>query len=126
MRTILPPIAMLVLLAGAAAWNARTIDEYTAQCISGIDDAIRFAAEEDWPAVRTALSDSQTHWQNCSSYLRITVTHSIVDAADSMYCRALAFAETEELMEFQAETAGLRFQLLRLAENERFRPENIF
>ena len=126
MRTLLLPTALLLLLIGFTAWNASTIDKYTGQCISGVDEAIRFSETEDWPSVRAALSASYAHWQSCRSYLRITVTHSMVDAADSMYCRALAFAETEELMEFRAEAAGLRVQLLHLAENEHFRLENIF
>lgn len=126
MRAIIPPTALLLLLIGFAVWNAKTIEKYTDQCISGVDDAIRFAGSEDWPSVRTALSASHAHWQDCRSYLRVTITHSMVDAADSMYCRALSFAETEELMEFQAETAGLRIHLLHLAETEHFRLENIF
>ncbi len=126
MRTAIPPIALLILLTGFAVWNAGIIDEYTAQCISGLDEAAHFADTEDWSAVRASLSTSQAHWQSCRSYLRITVTHSMVDAADSMYCRALSFAETEDLVEFQAETAELRTQLLHLAENERFHLGNIF
>ena len=126
MRAILTPVVLLAVLTGFAVWNTSMIENHTDQCLTSIEDAIRLADHEDWPAVRTALFTSYTHWQNGRSYLRITVTHSMVDAADSMYCRALSFAETEDLMEFQAETAGLRTQLLHLAENERFRLENIF
>ena len=126
MRAMLPPITLLLLLTGFAVWNATTIAEYTDCCISGIDDAARFAAAEEWPSAKTALSASYIHWQSFRRHLRITVTHSMVDAADSMYCRALAFAETEELTEFCAETAALRVQLLLLAETEHFLLENIF
>jgi len=126
MRAIIPPLALMALLVGFAGWNTNIIEKHTNQCLIGIEDAIHFADADDWPAVKAALSASHTRWQNSRSYLRITVTHSTIDAADSMYCRALSFAETEDLTEFQAETAGLRTQLLRLAENEQFRLENIF
>ena len=126
MRAVLPPVTLLILLACLAVWNAKAIADRTEQCVSGVDEAIHFADAGDWPSVMTALSDSHRHWQSSHSYLRITVAHSMVDAADSMYCRALAFAETEELTEFRAETAGLRVQLLRIAENERLCLENIF
>ena len=42
-----------------------------------------------------------------------------------MYSRAMAFAETEEITEFRAETAGLRMLLLQLVETESLLLENI-
>lgn len=125
MRVFITPVAILILLAGGSVWHAHAIGEYTENCITGIDDAIRFSTAENWPAVRAALALSHTHWEKHRSYLRITVSHSTVDAADSMYSRAKAFAETEEITEFRAETAGLRALLLQLAETESLLLENI-
>ena len=125
MRAFITPVAILILLAGGSVWHSNAIGEYTENCITGIDDAIRFSAEENWPAVRAALTISRTHWEKHRSYLRITIAHSTVDAADSMYSRAKAFAETEEITEFRAETAGLRMLLLQLVETESLLLENI-
>ena len=126
MRAFITPVAILILLTGGSVWHAHAIGEYTENCITGIDDAIRFSTAENWPAVKAALALSHTHWEKHRSYLRITVSHSTVDAADSMYSRAKAFAETEEITEFRAEIAGLRALLLQLAESESLLLENIF
>ena len=125
MRAFIPPLVLLMLLAGFSVWHANTVTACTESCVTGIDDAIRFSEEENWPAARAALTVSHTQWEKHRRYLRITVAHSIVDAADSMYSRAQAFAETEEVTEFRAETAGLRVQLLQLAETESLLLENI-
>ena len=125
MRAFIPPVAVLFLLAGCSVWHSRAIGEYTETCMIGIDDAIRFSSEENWPAARAALTLSHAHWEKHRRYLRITVAHSTVDAADSMYSRAEAFAETEEITEFRAETAGLRTLLIQLAESESLLLENI-
>ena len=125
MRAFIPPLVLLMLLAGFSVWHANTVTACTESCVTGIDDAIRFSEEENWPAARAALTVSHMQWEKRRRYLRITVAHSIVDAADSMYSRAQAFAETEEVTEFRAETAGLRVQLLQLAETESLLLENI-
>ena len=125
MRAFIPPVAVLILLAGCSVWHAHAIGEYTDSCIIGIDDSIRFSSEENWSAARAALTLSHAQWEQHRSYLRMTVAHSTVDAADSMYSRALAFAEAEEITEFRAETAGLRTLLRQLAETESLLLENI-
>ena len=125
-HSAIPPIALLLFLTGFALWNAYDIQTHTDICISGIDEAIRAADLNDWSAAEESLAASYLHWQSRRNHLRVTVAHSIVDAADSMYCRAIAFAQTEELTEFRAETAGLRIHLLHLAESERFLSGNVF
>ena len=126
MRSLFPPIAVLLLLTGFTFWNASVIENNMTLCISDAENACQAAYAADWSAARHSLAASHSHWQNCRSYLCITVDHSVIDAADSMYTRAMAFAATEEITEFQAETAGLRIHLLQLANRERFHPENIF
>ena len=126
MRSAIPPIALLLFLSGLALWNAYDIQTHTDACVAGIDEAVRAADIEDWPAAEEALAASYLYWQSRRDHLRTTVSHGVIDAADSMYCRAIAFAKTEELTEFRAETAGLRIHLLHLAENERFLSGNIF
>lgn len=125
MRSTLPPILLLALLAGFAFWNARAVSGFTERWLTQLDQAAAQADAADWTSARETLSSSYTDWQSHCGYLRITANHSTVNAAESMYCRALAFAETEELTEFRAEVAGLRSQLLLMAETERFHPENI-
>ena len=126
MRSAIPPIALLLFLAGFTLWNAYDIQVHTDRCIADIDEAIRAADLNDWSAAEESLTASYRHWQSRRSYLRATIAHSMVDAADSMYCRAIAFAQTKELTEFRAETAGLRIHLLHMAESERFLSGNVF
>ena len=125
-HSAIPPIALLLFLTGFALWNAYDIQTHTDICISGIDEAIRAADLNDWSAAEESLVASYLHWQSRRSHLRTTIAHNMVDAADSMYCRAIAFAQTKELTEFRAETAGLRIHLLHMAESERFLSGNVF
>lgn len=126
MRALIPPVTILLLLTGFALWNAHIIENSMNLCITEAVNASQSAYAEDWPTAQKALSDSHSHWQACRSYLCITIDHSVIDAADSMYVRAMAFAATEEITEFQAETAGLCAHLLQLVEREHFHPKNIF
>lgn len=126
MRSLLPPILILSALTVFAFCNSLLVADCTERCITPLDDASAFANAENWAAAKSALSDSFAHWQRWRSYLRITASHDIVDAADSMYLRAFAFAETRERSEFRAESAGLRSRLCHLAEIESFHPEIIF
>ena len=48
-----------------------------------------------------------------------------MDAAEAMYHRALAFAQSEEDSELRAELADLRDQLRLLAEMEEFSVKNV-
>ena len=125
MRSILPPILLLAALCLLALGNARIVSDVTDRCVLPLDEAAALADSGNWPGAREALSRSEAQWQRWRSYLRITATHTMVDAVDSMYHRSRAFGETEELTEFRAEAAGLRAQLLHMAETEGFHLENI-
>ena len=56
---------------------------------------------------------------------RQIATKRMVDDAEAMYRRALAFAATRELTEFRAEISDLRDQLRLLAETERLDIKNV-
>ena len=56
---------------------------------------------------------------------RQIATKRMVDDAEAMYRRAIAFGETEELSEFHAELSDLRGQLRLIAEMEALNIRNV-
>lgn len=125
MRFLLPPLLLLVLLTGGALYHAHAVSQLTEAWVSSLEASADSALRNDWDSAATQLSACYADWQGRRTYLRITISHASVDAVDSMYCRAMAFAETQEVSEFHAELAGLRAQLRLLADAERLHAENI-
>ena len=125
MRFLLPPLLLLVLLTGSALYHAHAVEQLTEAWISSLENAADSALRDDWDNAAEQLSACYADWQSRQTYLRITISHATVDAVDSMYCRAMAFAETEEPSEFHAELAGLRTQLRLLADAEQLHAENV-
>ena len=125
MRSLLAPLALMAALTGLTFWHAGTVDRDVTRWTAQLTEIDRLAASEDWPQVRNALSVSYGDWRQCRRYLTTMTHHDMVSAAESMYCRARAFAQEEDPIEFRAELAGLMSQLRTLAESESFLPENI-
>ena len=125
MRFLLPPLLLLALLTGGTLYHAHTVEHLTEAWIASLETAASSALRDDWDSAAERLADYYAGWQSSRTYLRITVSHAVIDEAEAMYRRAMAFAETQELSEFHAELAGLRAQLRLLADAERFHAENI-
>lgn len=125
MRPLFVSILLLVCLTGFAVWTSHAVGNTALRLSEQLEQTDALADRGDWHEVRDTLAVSYADWQRCHRYLRMVLPHHAVDSAESMYCRAQAFAETEELTEFRAEVAGLRSQLLQMAESERFLAENI-
>ena len=125
MRPLIVSILLLAFLTGFAVWTSQAVGNTALRLSEQLEQADALADRGEWHSSRAALSASYADWQHCHRYLRMVLPHHAVESAESMYRRAQAFAETEELTEFRAEVAGLRSQLLQMAESERFLAENI-
>jgi len=124
-KELLPPLAILAVILAFTLWNSAAMTAHTARWQTQLQQAEAQAQQEQWPAAAALLAGSYDDWQARQSYLHIVSRHDVIDNADAMYCRAQAFAATEELSEFRAELADLRSQLRLLAEMERFSLKNI-
>lgn len=125
MKSFLPPVLLLALLLGASTLNCQTMESDTARWRGQLQQVQLLADAENWPAARSALSDSYADWSGRQTYLHIVAQHDAVDGAEAMYRRACAFAEEEESSEFRAEIADLTDQLRLLAEMEQFSVRNV-
>ena len=76
-------------------------------------------------AAAAAIRAGYAGWSERQTYLHIVTNHDAVDAAEAMYHRCLAFAESEEASELRAELAELQDQLRLLAEMEEFSLKNV-
>ena len=103
---LMPPALLAVILAfclcDSAAMTGHT-DRWRAQ----LAQAEALAQAEDFSGAAALLADSYRDWSRHQTYLHIVTEHDAVEVAESMYLRAAAFAHTQELSEFRAETAGL-------------------
>ena len=106
-------------------WNSAAVSSQTDRWQAQLQQAEALAKAEDWAGTAAALEDSYADWLSRQTWLHIVAEHDIVDDADAMYHRAMAFAATEEPSEFQAEIADLAAQLRLLAETARFHIGNI-
>jgi len=121
---LVPIITLTVILAGTL-WISAAVSSTTGYWQSQLQTVDRLAQQEDWSGAAAALSDSYTDWKSHQSWLRIVTRHDIVDAAEAMYHRAMAFALTQESSEFRAEISDLQTQIHLLKETERFSVQNI-
>ena len=124
-RSYLLPLSLLAVMLVFAVWNGISVSNDTEQWQAELRIAAALAAEEDWPAASATLEDSYAAWTARQTWLHIVIRHDAINNAEAMYRRAMAFADTEEPSEFQAEIADLIAQLRLVAEMERFHLKNI-
>lgn len=126
MKQLLPPVLILLVMVSFSLWNSAAMAHSVENWCSQLDQAASLAGEEKWDGAAKALEESYRDWLRHQTYLRIVSAHDAVDSAEAMYCRAMAFAKTHELSEFQAETADLSAHLKLLAQMEDLHLHNIF
>ena len=125
MKAIIPPVALLFAILLFCLGNSAVMTRDVLRWEGQLRHVESLAEEERWPDAAGALEESHQDWRRRQKYLHIVSQHGAVEEAESMYCRAAAFAAAEELSEFQAELAGLQAQLQCLADMERFSVQNI-
>ena len=124
-RMLLPPVLVLAALLAVSLWNIRRTDAETDRWRAQLQAADRLALSGEWAETLDALWESYDDWSHSQTYLHIVSHHDVVDDAEAMYRRAIAFAETEEITEFHAELSDLRDQLRLIAEMEALNIRNV-
>jgi hypothetical protein len=119
------PAALLAAVLGFCLWNSAAMTAHTARWREQLEEAGRLAQSGDWKGTAAAIREGYADWTARQTYLHIVTNHDAVDGAEAMYHRALAFAESEEDSELQAELADLRDQLRLLSEMEEFSLRNL-
>ena len=125
MRSLFPPVALMLVLTGFSVWHSLAVEKDVARWTAQLTEIDTLAAEESWAEVSAKLADAYDDWHRRHGYLTATIHHDMVADAEAMYLRAVSFALEEDVKEFRAEVAGLRAHLRFLAEAESFRPENV-
>ena len=125
LRPYLPPLAVLAVILAFSLWNCAAMERQTSRWRDQLEQADAAAQAESWPEVVSSLTDSYQDWSRHQTYLHIVSEHDVVDDAEAMYRRCMAFAATREITEFRAELSDLRDQLRLLVEMERFSIRNI-
>ena len=124
-RMLLPPVLVLAALLAVSLWNIRRTDAETDRWRAQLQAADRLALSGEWAETLDALWESYDDWSHSQTYLHIVSHHDVVDDAEAMYRRAIAFAETEAVTEFHAELSDLRDQLRLIAEMEALNIRNV-
>jgi len=124
-KGLLIPAAVLAAILAFCLWNSAAVASRTALWRSELEEADRFARSESWEEAAAAIRESYAGWAECQTWLHCVTAHDIVDDAEAMYQRALAFAETEEESELRAELADLQDQLRLLSKREEFSVRNV-
>lgn len=124
-RSYLTPLTVLAVLLAFSIWNSSYMKTQTLRWSHQLDLSVEAANQENWGSAHDLIQSGYQDWSSYQTYLHIVTQHGAVDEAESMYHRAMAFAVTEEITEFQAEIADLQDQLRLLSEMERFSLGNI-
>lgn len=124
-KSILFPLCILAGILAFSLWTGTLMQRHTLRWQTQLHTADALAQAETWPEAALALRESYQDWKSQRTWLHILSRHDLVDSAESMYCRAIAFASVRELSELRAELADLDSQLERLRETERFSLNNI-
>ena len=124
-KAYLPPLAVLAVILAFAVWNSLSMSEDTSRWRDQLQCADAQAQAGNWPAATAELVDSYKDWSAHQTYLHIVSEHEAVDDAETMYRRAMAFAETQEITEFRAELSDLMDQLRLISEMEALNIRNV-
>lgn len=124
-KAVAVPLFVLLTILGFTLYNSFFMNQNAARWCGQLQQAVLFLRSEEWDHVKSALEQSYSDWSAHQTYLHIVSTHDGINAAESMYCRALAFTAAQEPSELQAEIADLQAQLRFLAEMEQFSIHNI-
>ncbi len=124
-KGLVVPAAVLTAILAFCLWNSAAIASRSALWRAELEEADRFARSSGWEEAAAVIRDSYAGWSECQTWLHCVMAHDIVDDAEAMYQRALAFAETEEESELRAELADLQDQLRLLSKREEFSVRNV-
>lgn len=124
-KAIALPLTILAALFLIALCSSSVLNQNAARWRGQLQQAAGLAQIGAWDRAEQLLEESYEDWSGRQTYLRIVSTHDAVDAAEELYVRALIQVRLREREGFLAETAGLRAQLLILADMERLSIRNI-
>ena len=124
-RSWLFPLGILAAVLVFSLWTGALMERHTTRWREQNHRSEALAQSEEWAKATQSLVDSYHDWQTHRIWLHILSRHDIVDGAETMYCRAIAFSSTREDSEFRAELADLDAQLELLAESERLSLMNV-
>ena len=126
MKHCAPAILVLALLFLLCIWNSASMTGRADHLRGQLDQAEQLARAEDWEGACQLLRESHGDWTADRTLLRVISTHDLLDEAEALYRRSLAFAGNRDGSEFLADLSSLRAQLFLLAEREQPRLSNIF
>lgn len=118
--------SVLVLLCAAALWNGLSLDRFTGNLVSSLEQAQGMAEKGSWEEAARITENAERRFQERAFYLHITLRHSDIDAVE------ISFREVEQLLthrerlgEYAAANARLTAQLELIAQSERFSLHNV-
>ena len=126
MKSIAAALSLLAVLLGFCLWNGSTMAQDTQRWQQQLEEADEAIRAEHWADARTALDRSYQDWSSHQPYLRVVTTHALLEEAEALYRRVLAFCSVEEDRELLADLSALEKQLDLLSQRELPTLTNIF
>lgn len=125
MKHILSSVFLLLLILALSFWNASAVTRMTDRWRDQITQATTLAKENRWEEAAEAIKKSHRDWSSRQQYLHVILKHDVIEEAQMMYHRTIAFAQTKADAEFLAEAESLSALLKILAETEQFSLNNL-
>ncbi len=125
MRALRIPCFVLLILLALSLANSAAMQRRCAQWRALVDDARRFAREEQWAEADAKLKELENGLSSCALWLHITTSHDAVDEADRLLARARLMCALRDGVHTEESLAELRVLLHHAAENEQLLMGNI-
>ena len=125
MRNARLPLFVLAALLLLSLAHGASITQCCRSWLDTVDAADRAAAAGDWDRAGRLLEDLEEDWTHSRAWLRLTVSHTTLDAAKSLLAQARLFAGLAQQADTRATLAQLRALLHQLDDGEQLSWENI-
>ena len=97
MKHILSSVFLLLLILALSFWNASAVTRMTDRWRDQITQATTLAKENRWEEAAEAIKKSHRDWSSRQQYLHVILKHDVIEEAQMMYHRTIAFAQTKAL-----------------------------
>lgn len=125
MKKTFPALAILAVLLGFGLWNARAVETDIGSWQADLHQADTLIRAQCWAEAQNTLDACYQAWIDRQPYLRVVSTHSILDEAECLYRRVIAFTSIQEQEELLADLSALQQQLELLSLREQLSLQNI-
>ena len=126
MKNVIPSLLVLAAVLGFCLRSSAVLDRETQLWQAELQQADTLIRSEQWADAQDLLERSYGDWLERQTHLRVLSSHAVLNEADCLFRRVIAFTSVRDPGELLADLSALDRQLEFLALRERLSLSNIF